>query len=225
MPDTVDWVAYWERYLRVKDLGDHAGVVLTQEQIDEGVIRTLEFEGILTPEDPALEAFLFINVLLDTYENESLPLSIRVRAWRDLEWMYQETRRLAMAEQQKRNGQAVPESRPAVERVRGKFAPGVSGNPGGRPKDVERVRALALEKSPGAVKVLDEIAHDKKQPGRTRVAASQVLLDHGVGRPATVVVDEDGERLEIVVKTVSGKNPWPDDPLTLPNGVTHEPQD
>lgn len=84
---------------------------------------------------------------------------------------------------------------------------GVSGNPGGRPKDAEKIRELALSKSPEHIENLDQIALDPKQPGRTRVEASKALLERGLGRPA-VIVDDNGERLEIVVRTPAGHSPF-----------------
>lgn len=64
------------------------------------------------------------------------------------------------------------------------FPKGVSGNPGGRPKEVAEVRALAKEHSAMAVTTLADIAGDEQVDPRARVAAATALLDRGWGRPS-----------------------------------------
>lgn len=63
------------------------------------------------------------------------------------------------------------------------FRKGKSGNPSGKPKDVEHVRALARENTRVAMNTLIEIAGDKKQPAAPRVSAATVLLERGWGKP------------------------------------------
>jgi len=71
-----------------------------------------------------------------------------------------------------------------VERAKGgKFAPGKSGNPTGRPKDVAEVVALARTYTAEAVSGLAAIARDKKAPAAARVTAWTGLLDRGWGKP------------------------------------------
>ncbi len=61
------------------------------------------------------------------------------------------------------------------------FKKGQSGNPGGRPKEIGEVRELAKKHGPAAIKRLVKlIASDNE---RTAVAACQVLLDRGYGKP------------------------------------------
>ena len=69
----------------------------------------------------------------------------------------------------------------------GGFKKGVSGNPGGRPKETAEVRELARERTTKAIEALEAILDDDKQPGSTKVAAAQALLDRGHGRPSTSV--------------------------------------
>ena len=64
-----------------------------------------------------------------------------------------------------------------------KFKPGQSGNPGGRPKVVHQVRALAQEHSPEAVEILVKIMHDAKEAVHARIAASKLILEYAIGRP------------------------------------------
>ncbi len=73
------------------------------------------------------------------------------------------------------------ENTPA-RRADGTFSPGVSGNPGGRPREVGYVVELARQRTEDAVRVLHEIALDATQPGASRVAAASALLDRGWGR-------------------------------------------
>lgn len=64
------------------------------------------------------------------------------------------------------------------------FKPGQSGNPGGRPKVLGRVRELAQASTEIAVKTLIEALQDPD--GRVRVAAANSLLDRGHGKPGSV---------------------------------------
>ena len=60
---------------------------------------------------------------------------------------------------------------------------GASGNPGGRPKELPDVRALARSRGKEAIHVLYAIMRDEKAPTAARIAASVALLDRGYGRP------------------------------------------
>lgn len=65
------------------------------------------------------------------------------------------------------------------------FEKGISGNPGGRPKDVGRVRELAREHTEAAISVLADALHD--EDARVRISAAIALLDRGWGKPTTPV--------------------------------------
>jgi len=65
----------------------------------------------------------------------------------------------------------------------GKFLPGGSGNPGGRPKAAHRVIDLARENTELAITTLAAICSDEGAPASARVAAANHLLDRGWGRP------------------------------------------
>ena len=80
------------------------------------------------------------------------------------------------------------------------FKPGVSGNPGGRPKtpqtiEVRRiilgVREAARELTLDALDTLATIMKDPKAPAAARISAAVALLDRGHGKPyqAVDVVD------------------------------------
>jgi hypothetical protein len=72
------------------------------------------------------------------------------------------------------------------------FKPGVSGNPGGRPKRpktieakriVADVKATAREMTPEALSTLRTVMNDPKAPPSARVGAATAVLDRGWGRP------------------------------------------
>lgn len=78
--------------------------------------------------------------------------------------------------------------------VDGRFKPGESGNPSGRPKVDLNLRKLAREHTETALDALVEIVLSKRAAAAARVSAAQAILDRGWGRPVTPTsfVDEDG---------------------------------
>jgi Family of unknown function (DUF5681) len=106
------------------------------------------------------------------------------------------------------------------------FKPGVSGNPGGRPKKpdtieakkiIADVRTLARELAPEAVATLKSVMQDPKSPPAARIGAATVILDRGYGKPGQAVTvsgavemydleklsDEDLETLERILTLVA----------------------
>jgi hypothetical protein len=80
------------------------------------------------------------------------------------------------------------------------FKPGVSGNPGGRPKtpqtiEVRRIilgaREAAREMTLDAIDTLAAIMKDPKAPAAARISAAVALLDRGHGRPFQAVHVKD----------------------------------
>ena len=69
----------------------------------------------------------------------------------------------------------------------GQFAPGQSGNPGGRPKDEYRVAELARSYTVEAIDTLVELMRDGKDE-RIRGTAAQALPDRGWGKAKVDVV-------------------------------------
>ena len=80
----------------------------------------------------------------------------------------------------------------------GQFAPGQSGNPGGRPKDEHRVAELARSYTLEAIDTLVELMRDGKDE-RVRGTAAQALLDRGWGKAKVeVVTGAEGSYLDVL---------------------------
>ena len=67
----------------------------------------------------------------------------------------------------------------------GCFAPGRSGNPGGRPPEVGRVKELARAHTEEALGTLVAIMRNGKSPAAARLRAAELLLDRGWGKAET----------------------------------------
>jgi hypothetical protein len=84
-------------------------------------------------------------------------------------------------------------SQQAISRRPGQWAPGQSGNPGGRPKGIE---ALARAYTPQALEALVVALQD---PG-TRVAAAVALLDRGWGKPKQTIAGDADNPVTYVIR-------------------------
>ena len=67
----------------------------------------------------------------------------------------------------------------------GRFQPGRSGNPGGRPKATHSIQELARKHTTEALDVLVQIMLNEKSPPNARVAAANTLLDRAYGKAPT----------------------------------------
>ena len=86
----------------------------------------------------------------------------------------------------------------------GQFAPGQSGNPGGRPKDEHRVAELARSYTVEAIDTLVELMRDGKDE-RVRGTAAQALLDRGWGKAKVeVVAGAEGSYLDESTNCLAG---------------------
>ena len=84
------------------------------------------------------------------------------------------------------------------------------GKPLTRPKDI---RAFALAQCETAIRVLAGIARQKNAPIMARIAASQALMDRGLGKAAQPITGQDGEGPVIVriERIIVGELLLPDD--------------
>lgn len=89
------------------------------------------------------------------------------------------------------------------------FKPGQVTNPRGRPKlppEVHELRAVAQGWSADMLKVAKRIADDPNASPQARIAAVNVILDRGWGRPGTTMdITSKGEGLQIGSFIVEGK--------------------
>lgn len=87
----------------------------------------------------------------------------------------------------------------------GRFKPGSSGNPGGRPKRTPEQRdALEAVKSlaPDAVETMERLLKAKDTPPALKVRIAEIVLDRTYGKPkqsADVNFSHYGEDCEIVI--------------------------
>ncbi len=86
------------------------------------------------------------------------------------------------------------------------FAPGQSGNPGGRPKLPNEVKELARAASEKAISRAIELMDSPDE--NVALKAISTVLDRGYGKPAQAVTGEGGEgpvALNLLVEFVKGR--------------------
>lgn len=105
------------------------------------------------------------------------------RGWRGLTPPDPQLRRSAERDKHGRMSDAESSVRSAPRVVGRPFAPGQSGNPGGRPRTLIDVQELARQHTEQAIRTLVQALDDPK----LRVQAACALLDRGWGRPVQSV--------------------------------------
>jgi hypothetical protein len=88
---------------------------------------------------------------------------------------------------------SIVQSRPETTQIGGVtgkgFAPGVSGNPGGRPRGLSRrVRELVGENGDAIAEYMLEVMNDERARTADRIEAGKWLADRGFGK-APLVID------------------------------------
>ena len=73
----------------------------------------------------------------------------------------------------------------------GKFAKGVSGNPGGRPAQPQEFRQLLEKHSTTALEKVIEILQDPKSQHKDRIKAAEIILDRMYGRPVQQNINDN----------------------------------
>jgi uncharacterized protein DUF5681 len=79
---------------------------------------------------------------------------------------------------------------------KGRFAPGVSGNPGGRPKLPAEMKEMFQAKAPEAFEVL--CRHLNSNDARVSVIAAREILDRAYGRPVQQHQLDMEERIKLI---------------------------
>jgi hypothetical protein len=77
---------------------------------------------------------------------------------------------------------------PANRTESGRFAPGSSGNPNGRPRDTFSLRARCRELSPRLIEERNAIALDPEEPTGSRIEAAELIISYGHGKPVQGVI-------------------------------------
>ncbi len=72
---------------------------------------------------------------------------------------------------------------PAARDSNGHFLPGQSGNVSGRPNAAKEIAIIARAKCPQMIEALASIVLDTRETAFARIAAAQVILDRGLGKP------------------------------------------
>jgi hypothetical protein len=76
----------------------------------------------------------------------------------------------------------------------GGWPKGVSGNPGGRPKEIIEVVKAARERTAAALATLDRVMADEKASPSARVTAALGILERGWGKPMqSISLKREGE--------------------------------
>ena len=94
----------------------------------------------------------------------------------------------------------------------GQFPKGRSGNPGGRPKDEQKVAELARSYTREAIETLAELMRSSKD-GRVRGTAAQALLDRGWGKPKVEVVSDEAGYVQALRAVAAELDEQPDNRL------------
>ena len=79
----------------------------------------------------------------------------------------------------------------------GRWLPGASGNPGGRPKGaIHLIRSLCQNAAEAVIHEMIEIALDPNQRARDRISAASIILDRGLGKAIPQIPDDDEKQLD-----------------------------
>lgn len=84
-------------------------------------------------------------------------------------------------------------------RISGKWAPGVSGNPNGRPRTSPEIREALARQTPRAIEAIGEILNSPETRASDRLRAAELVLAYHIGKPVQTIEHEEGP-IEIFVR-------------------------
>ncbi len=79
---------------------------------------------------------------------------------------------------------------------KGRFVPGASGNPGGRPKLPAEMREIFQSRGLEAAEIL--VKHLRASDPRVSVAAAREILDRAYGKPVQSINVDKEERIKLI---------------------------
>ena len=89
---------------------------------------------------------------------------------------------------------------------KGRWQPGHSPNPSGRPKALIEVIELARKHTPEAIAALASIMNNKEAMDSARVKAAEVLLDRGWGKaPQHITIDDQPAETSLADTELGGR--------------------
>ena len=94
----------------------------------------------------------------------------------------------------------------------GHFPKGESGNPGGRPRDEQKVAELSRSSTREAIETLAELMRSGNEE-RVRGTAAQALLDRGWGKPKVEVVSDEAGYVQALKAVAAQLDERPDNNL------------
>jgi hypothetical protein len=77
----------------------------------------------------------------------------------------------------------------------GKFLKGQSGNPGGRPKDLDKIGEIARQHSEAAINKLVQLMNHKDP--HIVIKAACAVLDRGLGKPIAAMMEKNGQAINV----------------------------